>query len=303
MTLMTYDFRDLSDAYLDVIVQANEILEDMGAQGYTLTLRQLYYQFVSKDLIPNTLQSYKRLGEIVSRGRLAGMISWHHIEDRNRSTRSYYFEEETSGVVRGLDSLLAIDFWARQPAYVEVWIEKDALSGIISNPCERRRVPYLACKGYLSQSEAWRAGQRFQEAAEAGKECILLHLGDHDPSGIDMTRDNADRVRMFAEGAVEVKRLALNMDQVEEIGPPPNHTKISDSRAPAYVDRFGSDSWELDALPPRYIDQLVTREIEALIDYEAWTDCIRLQRERRKTLTALEDNWIEIERTIRNNYL
>ena len=112
-------------------------------------------------------------------------------------------------------------------------------------------MPYMACKGNLSASEAWRAGQRFERAAEAGKDLVLFHLGDQDPSGVDMTRDNGDRVELYSSGQfVDVRRLALNMDQVEEYSPPPNPVKLTDSRAEGYVAQFGTSSWELDALEP-----------------------------------------------------
>ena len=78
-----------------------------------------------------------------------------------------------------------------------------------------RRV--FACRGYASQSEQWRAGKRLANYLRANQRVVILHLGDHDPSGIDMTRDNDDRLSMFARSSrVELKRVALNMDQVEQ---------------------------------------------------------------------------------------
>ena len=90
---------------------------------------------------------------------------------------------------------------------------------------ERLRVPYFACRGYVSQSESFAAGVRFADHFRRRQTPIVFHLGDHDPSGIDMTRDNADRLHLFAGQRVEVRRLALNMEQIEEFNPPPNPAK------------------------------------------------------------------------------
>jgi hypothetical protein len=162
------------------------------------------------------------------------------------------------------------DKWDSQPFRVEVWIEKDALVGVIADVCDEFQVPYFACRGYNSQSEQWAAGQRFAEYADRGQEPIVLHLGDHDPSGIDMTRDNEARLLVFAGVPVEVRRLALNWDQVKRYNPPPNPAKMTDSRAEGYVKTFGRDSWELDALEPQVIAKLVSDAIDDLRDQDAW---------------------------------
>lgn len=110
-----------------------------------------------------------------------------------------------------------------------------------------------------------------------GQRPIVFHLGDHDPSGIDMTRDNRDRLEMFAGTPVIVQRLGLNMDQIEQLKPPPNPTKLTDSRAEAYVQRFGQESWELDALDPSYIRSLIGNAVERIRDSEIWD--VSLSRE------------------------
>lgn len=278
-----------------LIDTADGIIRDYQRQGYTLTLRQLYYQFVSRGLIENSERSYKNLGSSISDARDAGLIDWYGIEDRGRGILSWLIEEDEQNVLNGIESGLALNFWERQNAYVEVWVEKEALSSVIRRPCERFRVPYMACKGYLSASEAWRAGQRFAQAEEEGRRCVMIHLGDHDPSGIDMTRDNGDRIRLYSMGAeVEVRRIALNMDQVEQYSPPPNPAKISDSRAVEYIRRFGRTSWELDALEPSVLDKLIADEIKTLINPELWSETSSEEDERREILAKLHANWDEV---------
>lgn len=179
MTKICYTDKNFSVAHETVISQANDILEDMQSQGYTLTLRQLYYQFVSQDLIPNDMRSYKRLGSIVNDARLAGRISWTAIEDRDRAVANTFWNEGTPAeMLKSVADNYGIDLWEGQPAYVEVWIEKKALVGVIQSTCWELDVPYFACKGYVSQSSAWEAAQRFLKAEAEGKDCIVLHLGD-----------------------------------------------------------------------------------------------------------------------------
>ncbi len=117
------------------------------------------------------------------------------------------------------------DLWANQPRHVEVWIEKDALIGVIEPVCDRWRLPFLACRGYVSQSEQYTAGKRFARHEAHGREPLVIYLGDHEPSGMDMTRDHQDRLAMFARLGVEVTRVALNMDQVEQYSPPPKSSR------------------------------------------------------------------------------
>lgn len=285
------------ESTLTLVQWAERIIREYEGQGYTLTLRQLYYQFVARDLIPNTERSYKNLGNAITNARMAGMISWQAIEDRNREHHGYIFEEDIMVPIRNLPYLIEFDQWDRQDYYVEVWVEKEALGNVVSRACDRLRVPHMACKGYLSASEAWRAGQRFQEMIERGKECVLIHLGDHDPSGIDMTRDNRDRLDLFSEheGEIDVRRIALNMDQVEEFSPPPNPAKLSDSRSGSYIEHYGYTSWELDALEPRVLERMIRNEIDRFIDQEMWTQVEGEEEEAQNLLRGLHANWDQIE--------
>jgi hypothetical protein len=225
MIYEAFEITNFSESSGEVIEQADAIIRQYSAQGYTLTLRQLYYQFVSKDLIPNTERSYKRLGDIVTKGRMSGLLPWDGIEDRNRGSQGWLVEEDIDEILRDLPYGYAADLWADQDRYVEVWVEKDALGAVIERACRPFRVRWMACKGYLSASEAWRAGKRMDDAESNGKSPLVIHLGDHDPSGMDMTRDNRDRLGLFNRAPVEVQRIALNMPQIEEHSPPPTRPR------------------------------------------------------------------------------
>lgn len=253
-----------------LILIANEIIEEYAQQGFILTLRQLYYQFVARGFIENTIQSYKRLGSVINDGRLAGHIDWNAIEDRTRSLAQISTWASAEAIVQTCARQYASDLWKNQPYYIEVWVEKEALAGIFERVCNELRVPYLACRGYVSQSEAYTAAKRFDRARRCGKQCVVLHFGDHDPSGLDMTRDNRDRLDMLSIAYVDVQRLALNIDQVEEYNPPPNPAKFTDSRIENYVREFGRESWELDALDPNILSNLVRSAVESYIDQDIW---------------------------------
>jgi hypothetical protein len=296
MTQIAYvDHRFRNDA-LENIARANLIIREYREDGHMLTVRQLFYQFVSRNIIENSERSYKNLGRLLTTAREAGLVSWSAIEDRNRSMAAPYIAGSEGDILAGLDEHLVLDRWEHQNVYAEVWVEKPALGSIVAKACLPYQVGYLACKGYLSASEAWRAGRRFAEADALGRACHLIHLGDHDPSGLDMTRDNTDRVDLFSFGTmVDVNRIALNMDQIEQYNPPPNPTKIEDSRSGGeggYIKRFGRECWELDALEPDVLTDLIAGTLAELVnDPEAWTTIETDEKDRRKVLAALGENW------------
>jgi hypothetical protein len=277
-----------------IIVRANQIIEEMAEQGYTLTLRQLYYQFISRGWFPeNTHNMYRKLGKVVSDAREGGLIDWNAIDDRGRQCYFHSYTTTPEGVLANIERGLGLDPWEDQPTYMEAWIEKDALSMVLARACADRRIPHMACKGYLSTSEAWRAGLRFSKALEAGKRVKLIYAGDHDPSGMQMGENHEDRLLLFTRMGVEVHRVALNMDQVQQYDPPPNYAKETDSRFAGYKSRFGDLSWELDALHPKVIVDLVQEAIEPEIDVEAWDASLEREREARLPLLRLRQRWTD----------
>ncbi len=285
--ISTPKFRESS---LALIEDTNRIVDEYSAQGYALTLRQVFYQLVSRGLIPNTQKSYKNLGNVISQGRLAGLIDWFAIEDRTRNLRGNQHWESPSQILRACASQFRYDLWEDQPNYVEVWVEKDALIGVIERGCRRLDVPYFSCRGYTSQSELWGAARRLILREQDGTDTHILHLGDHDPSGIDMTRDIQERLGLFGSRA-KVTRIALTREQVDECGLPPNPAKLTDTRFDGYVALHGSESWELDALEPGVIVGLIERHVESLIDWEARKTWELRQDEARSYLARVAEKW------------
>jgi hypothetical protein len=271
-----------------VLRLAHNILIEYGNKGYSLTLRQLYYQLVARGHIENSVRSYKRIGNLISDGRMAGLLDWNMIEDRNRETVCPSFWESPAEIIRTAAKSFRIDHWLGQPCYCEVMVEKDALSGILEPVCRELGIRFTANKGYSSSSAMFEAGKRFYN--QSGKEKYLFYLGDHDPSGIDMTRDVDDRIELFSfNSCVEIHRLALNMDQVNEWNPPKNPAKETDSRFANYLNEFGESSWELDAVKPEELERLVRDNVEKLIDWDLWNEKEELENEMIETLNGLAD--------------
>jgi len=282
----------------DIITTAEDICRTYAADGYDLTLRQLYYQFVSRDVIANNMRSYKRLGDIINQARLAGMLDWSYIVDRTRNLRGTSHWDSPADVIDAAAQSFRLDKWETQPTRIELWVEKDALAGVIERAANEHDLSYFACRGYVSQSEQWSAAQRFKRYIRNRQDVVILHLGDHDPSGVDMTRDITDRLKEFIGGNtadhLEVHRIALNMDQVEEYGPPPNPAKITDSRAAGYIAQHGDESWELDALDPRTLNDLITEHVARIIDQDEFDIVTQHEERHRELLNDASSRWSDL---------
>jgi hypothetical protein len=283
---------------LALIEQANTILDEYAAQGFTMTLRQLFYQFVARDLIENTYANYKLVGRTVSDARLAGLIDWDSIEDRTRSLNTHSSWHDPAAIIRSAALSYREDIWKGQHYRPEVWIEKAALVGVVEPICNEYRVPYFATIGNNSQTEQREAGERFADHIANGLTPVVLHLGDHDPNGLDMTRDNRDRLTMFASNDIEVRRVALNMDQVEEYNPPPNFAKEADSRYADYVARYGEKCGELDALAPPVLAGLIRDELAGMIDAAQWRKREAAERRNRAMLDKVAANWTLVKKAV-----
>lgn len=275
--------------HMVIINQANEILETYEGMGMQLTIRQLYYQFVSRNWIENIEKNYKMMVNIMSDARLAGHVDWDIICDLGRGCNGNNHWTSPKDFMESVIPQFAIDKWAGQPNYVEVMVEKQALQGVILPVCERLHVRFTANKGYCSTSTMYEAGRRFAEQMRDGKEVHLIYLGDHDPSGIDMTRDMDARAKLMSgayENArwLEVHRIALNMDQVQELNPPENPAKETDSRCADYRRKFGDSSWELDAIEPRALAGLVEDAVVGLRNETLWDEAVETEDDMKEVL-------------------
>lgn len=273
---MKEQFREMRcrAASLEVIHRANEILDEYER----VTARQLYYQFVARGLLDelgfrpdasgstNNPQSYKRLTSIISDGRLAGMIDWSKIEDRGREPTVWTQYDGPADMVNQTLQHYRLPRWADQDHYVELWVEKQALAGVLEPLAYEFHVSMMVNKGYSSQSAMYASAERFREYVGEGKRPVLFYLGDFDPSGEDMVRDIRERLIMFGVEDIDVCKIALTMSQIKQYNPPPNPAKITDPRAKDYIRRNGESSWEVDALNPRILSALIRDAFRTVVD-------------------------------------
>jgi len=263
------EWTPMKPAVRERLAEASAVIDHWTSLGYRLTLRQLYYQLVSRGAIDNTVREYKNLSVTITNARMAGLIDWDHIEDRSRNALMPSHWAGASDILRDAAEYFRMDRWAGQRRHVEVWCEKDALTSVLEPVAREYHVLLLPVRGYSSTTIAYEASLRFE--AVFPKDPLVLYLGDHDPSGVDMTRDLEGRLSEFAgAGGVELRRLALNHDQVLDHALPPNPTKSSDSRAAAYTEAYGTECWELDALDPPTVVSVVRDAIEAELERQLY---------------------------------
>lgn len=270
----------LSKANQERLETINEILEEYSDNGYVLTLRQLYYQLVSKGIIPNKQKEYAKLSNILKKGRMAGIVDWASIEDRVRVPKLPYWVHGIEGAINDTISQYRLNRMKGQVNKIEVWVEKDALSNVLLRVTKMYHVRLMVNRGYSSVSAMYDAYKRLISGD------IILYFGDHDPSGIDMIRDVKDRMLDFGKD-IQVIPVALTMEQIRKFNPPPNPAKITDPRAKDYIEKYGNISWELDALPPNELISLAENEILKHIDIDLYESQLKQEEEDVKQLKSI----------------
>jgi hypothetical protein len=266
-----------------------------------MTLRQIYYRLVAKTLIPNNLNSYKNLSRILVGARERGEISANIMEDRGREVIGGDWgydspEDFIESKIRGLEgawSGYTRAMWENQPEYIEVWVEKDALSRLVSGATDGYRIKTCVGRGYSSYTYVNDAVQRMN--AQSDKDCTIIYLGDMDPSGLDITRDLGRRLEEYGAD-VTIRRIALTPEQIKQYKLPPAPVKTSDARAEKYVAKHGKDVWELDALEPTVLKDIIKAEVVKHIDSDAWEAVRERIVEERDVVKTKMDKWLALLR-------
>jgi hypothetical protein len=275
---------------LTLLTQAQRIIDNYQSQNITMTLRQLYYQLVVANVIPNKVQFYNQLVSLITDARYAGLVDWDAIEDNLRKPRLPSTFTSISDLLNAAMHSYRLDFWKDMTTYVELYTEKDALSSILAPIAFRNRIVFQVNRGYSSASSMFEGANRFFEKQDEEKDLIILYLGDHDPSGLDMVRDIETRLREFGVH-VTVRPLALTWDQIQKYSPPPNPAKMSDSRSENYVHKFGEFSWEVDSLPPDVMIKLVEDGIQSYLDPKILKKVMAQEQKDKKALQEFSDNY------------
>lgn len=281
----------LSKANKVRLEQINSIIEEYRKEGYVLTLRQLYYQLVSRDIIPNQQKEYKKLSKLLGEGRMAGYVDWEAIEDRMRKVEKPSCWDTPMDILETAVRQYRRDNMENQPCRIEVWVEKDALSGVLERVTSQYGIGLQVQRGYGSITALKNA---YDRVVEDGRKFYILYLGDHDPSGLDMLRDIENRIFEFwwgdNQGAdepcpqdfinsdfypefadkFEIVPIALTSEQIKQYSPPPNPAKMTDPRSSNYVDEHGNTSYEVDALPPKVLNRILRDSIIGLMDLDEY---------------------------------
>lgn len=271
------NFRPDSLATID---RMNSIIDDYAGQGFRLTGRQLYYQFVTNNWFANTERNYKNLLALLVDARYAGLVDWEAIEDRGRQPLTLSSYRSMEHCINDALEQFRLPVWETQPVYAELWVEKQALAGVLEPVADEFRATLMVNKGYSSASAMYEAAQRLAHKAQ-DRQAIVFYLGDHDPSGEDMVRDIESRLNEFAPNMlfpIEVQKLALTMEQIRRYKAPPNPAKKSDSRYEGYKDKHGVDSWELDALRVDVLVQIARQAFRGVMDLDVFEDVKRKEQ-------------------------
>ena len=261
--------------YEQVVEEALEVFKQYDS---ALTLRQLYYRLVSKHLFPNTINSYKRLSRIMVKAREQKDVPVNCLEDRSRrilgrgdtgySSAEEFLRRRITGLKESYKEF-TMPMWDDQPNYVLVSLEKDALSRLMSDIANQYSVRTFPTRGYPSFTYVNRMATYIRNRLK-GKPTVVLYFGDHDPSGVDIERDLEDRLRKYNAGDFKVIRIALTKDQIEQYNLPPMPVKRSDARSEGFLESYGDQSVELDALDPNTLKFMVAQSIAANIDLDLW---------------------------------
>jgi len=223
----------------DRLIKINEIIEEYVKQGYRLTLRQLYYQLVSRGIIPNKVSEYAKLSTLLVKGRMAGYVDWDAIEDRLRRTKLPYWVTGIPDAIEDTIRAYRLDRMQGQENYIEVWCEKDALSNVLYRITRKYHIPLMVNRGYSSCTAMHDAYERFEMHIDSGQNAFMLYLGDHDPSGLDMLRDIEERLEEFGIHSLNIRHVAITEEQIKKYNPPPNPAKVTDPRAKWYIQKYG----------------------------------------------------------------
>lgn len=261
----------LSKKSLEKLSWVHQVVDEFR-EYLPLTVRQIYYQLVGKDLIENNQNSYKRTCELIKNARMEGLLDWNVVEDRTRifnenngfdNTRDF-IQNECEIVLKGYKR----DLMQNQPCYIEIWIEKDALSTIFQRIANQYTIPLMICKGYSSVTFL---NNYYKRAINRNQPLVILYYGDFDPSGQDMPRHY--REHLSEKGLdVKVEMGSLNYNQILHFNLPnnPDALKINDKRSKEFIKKHGHISVELDAMKPGDLQSILINDIETWIDSDEY---------------------------------
>ena len=263
---------------LALIEAARQVLE----AEHPMTLRQCFYRLVSGQVTENTRGSYQALSNALVDARKEGAIPWGWLEDRLRVPHEVCMWDGLQDFLETVQGAYRRDVWPSQSVYLEVWLEKDALSGIFETVLQPYGVTLNVGRGYDGWSSIRGAAMRYG----TGDGVTILYFGDFDPSGEDMVRSLEKRLAFF-EARPQIVKVALTAGDVERYNLPPALTKATDTRRARFIEQHGDRCVELDALPVGVLRERLTQEVESRLDLDAWRKVQEIEVIERQQLSAL----------------
>jgi hypothetical protein len=269
----------------------SHVLDVVRQYSIPLTVRQIFYRLVAAGIIQNTRSSYNSLDKILVKARIKGVVPFNKLEDRSREflCGDHRFETPEDFMAWRIQALkdsaseYEVPYWMFQPEYVEVWLEKDALSALFRQVCEKWHVLLAPCRGYPSLTYLFEAAQRLRKV---DRPITILYFGDLDPRGKDIQRYLTETLQNFGVSA-NVQRIALTRQQVEAYSLPPAPTKKTDTMARQWIETQGDAVCELDALEPNLLMQLVEESIQQHFNQSLFEKRNELQRQNREKISHI----------------
>jgi len=237
---------------LELLTQVQEIID---SYDFALTLRQIYYQLVARQIIPNEQRYYKKLSRLCVAGRDEGILPEEGFADRLRAVDKLGSWSDLNEFMQAVKRSYRKDKWQNQDNYLEIWTEKDALRSVLTEITYKYDVALMVARGQLSRTEVYRTAERYKNKID--KKCYLYYCGDFDPSGLSIYNSIKKRIMDFGV-FINFERIALTQKQIEEYQLPSDPAKQSDPNYNKFISIYGSDMVvELDSLPPDVLRKII----------------------------------------------
>ena len=256
---------------LHLLTQIQKIIDDYD---FAITLRQLFYQLVAKQIIPNQQKYYTKLSRLCVAGRDQGMLPEKAFADRLRQVDKPSSWIDLADFMDTVRQAYRKDVWQKQHCYIEIWTEKDALRGVIAPVTHSSNVSLLVVRGQVSRTAIYESYKRFVQQIKKKKQCYLFYFGDFDPSGMSIYSSLVERLQNFGKYGdeygqeINFQRVALTANQISIHSLPQDPAKQSDPNYKKFVVEYGDNVVELDSLPPDALRNLINKCIVQKIDFE-----------------------------------
>ena len=264
------------------------------APDWPMTVRQVFYCLYGEGFIENSDRDYQRVSRILTTAREEGEIPFERIVDRSRPTYTPNVFDDCKDYLQVASNGYRKDYWRLQPIRLEIWSEKDTVMSTIEELTNELGIVVRVGRGYNSASAAHTIATDFRLIS---KPKVVLFLGDHDPSGWDIQRSIASRVKEYGGGPFEFKRVAILVGDIKRYHLPPKKIKEGDTRKHAFRARYGEDAptVELDALPIKVLRNRLRKEIKNRMDKKLWQRAIDVEKVEQDSIRSLISRWPGIQ--------